>query len=205
MSLRFAILGLLSTAPASGYDLARQADMGLGWFWSASHSQIYPELKRLEESGLIVGAVTTVGEKLEKRNYSITQAGLDELIAWVSSPPLYRANRDPERIQLIFSDLASVKTIREHLQSHIAQATERRDNVRQTRDAIAARAHARVEQRLQQRSPAAQALTLLLRELAYDGDVDRAELEIAWAERALRRLDDFERRYTPEDPSVPLS
>jgi hypothetical protein len=50
VSLRLAILGSLSSAPASGYDLARQFGLGLGWFWSASHSQIYPELKRLEEA-----------------------------------------------------------------------------------------------------------------------------------------------------------
>ena len=34
-------------------DLAQQLDGGLGWFWSASHSQIYPELKRLEDAGLV--------------------------------------------------------------------------------------------------------------------------------------------------------
>src|SRR5215468_3911961 len=101
MALRYAILGYLSTAPGSGYDLAQQLQGGLGWFWSASHSQIYPELKRLEESGLIEGAPTTVGEKLEKRVYSITESGRDALSSWASGAPVYRPNRDPERLQLI--------------------------------------------------------------------------------------------------------
>jgi PadR family transcriptional regulator AphA len=193
--LRFAILGSLSTAPCSGYDLARQFGMGLGWFWSANHSQIYPELRRLSAEGLVEGSVTTVGEKLEKRIYAITDAGRDELVSWVSGPPQYRPNRDPERIQLIFSDLTSTAEVRHHLEQHIAHYLQRRDVVRETRDAISEGKHPRVEQRLAGRQPSQQAFTLLLRELAYDGDVERAELEIAWAQRALRALEEYERRH----------
>ena len=195
MSLRFAILGSLSTAPASGYDLARQFDMGLGWFWSANHSQIYPELRRLEAEGLIEGAVTTVGEKLEKRVYAITGAGRDDLVAWVTGPPQYRPNRDPERIQLIFSDLTSTSDVRRHLERHLQHYVQRRDMVRRTRDSISEGKHPRVQQRLGGRQPGQQAFTLLLREIAYDGDVERAELEVAWAQRALRALDEYERRH----------
>ncbi|WP_405057834.1 PadR family transcriptional regulator [Kribbella sp. NBC_01505] len=202
MSLRYAILGTLSTEPNSGYDLARQFNLGLGWFWSASHSQIYPELRRLEEAGLIEGAVTTVGEKLEKRVYAITRTGLDELVAWVSKAPQYRPNRDPERIQLIFSDLAGSRSVRSHLELHVEYYVRRRDQVRQTRDLISAGRHARVQRRVAGRTPAQQAFTLLLREIAYDGEVERAELEIAWAQRALRALDEYERRYRDQDSPV---
>ena len=195
MSLRFAILGSLSTAPASGYDLARQFDMGLGWFWSANHSQIYPELRRLEAEGLIEGAVTTVGEKLEKRVYAITEAGRHDLVSWVTGPPQYRPNRDPERIQLIFSDLTNTSDVRRHLERHLQHYVQRRDMVRRTRDSISEGKHPRVQQRLSGRQPGQQAFTLLLREIAYDGDVERAELEVAWAQRALRALDEYERRH----------
>jgi DNA-binding PadR family transcriptional regulator len=199
VSLRYAILGSLSSCPSSGYDLTRQFGLGLGWFWSASHSQIYPELKRLEESGLIEGSLTTVGEKLEKRMYAITPTGLDDLIAWLTDRPQYRPNRDPERIQLIFSDLASVDDIRRHLQAHMTHYVERRDVVRPIRDAIADGQHERVQKRLKGKSPRQQALTLLLRELAYGGDIERADLEIAWAQRGLRALDEYERRYSGDD------
>lgn len=195
VSLRFAILGSLSTAPSSGYQLARLFDTGLGWFWSASHSQIYPELRRLEEAGLITGSVTTVGERLEKRVYSVTPQGLAELTAWVAEPPHYRPNRDPERIQLIFSDLASAQDIRRHLERHVEHFTRRRDQVRQTRELISSGQHERVQERLADREQGLRVLTLFLREIAYDGDVERAELEVAWAKRALRALDEHERLY----------
>jgi PadR family transcriptional regulator AphA len=198
VSLRYAILGSLSSCPSSGYDLARQFGLGLGWFWSASHSQIYPELKRLEEAGLVEGSLTTVGEKLEKRMYSITETGAEALVSWVSDRPQYRPNRDPERLQLIFSDLASVQDVRRHLKAHLQHYAERRDVVRPIRDAIADGKHERVQKRLEGRTPGQQALTLLLRELAYGGDIERAELEIAWAQRAIRALDEYERRYSDD-------
>jgi PadR family transcriptional regulator, regulatory protein AphA len=193
MALRYALLGYLSSAPGSGYDLMQQLQGGLGWFWSASHSQIYPELKRLEEAGLVEGADTTVGEKLEKRVYAITDEGRAALTTWASGPPVYRPNRDPERLQLIFSDLASAEEIRRHLEAHRAHFVGRRDHLVATRERILAHQHDRVQRRLEGRPAEEQALTLLLRDLAYGGDIERAELEIRWAEEALDRLAEHER------------
>lgn len=50
-TLGYAILGLLSRERLSGYDLTRGMRGRVGNFWSAKHSQIYPELARLEEGG----------------------------------------------------------------------------------------------------------------------------------------------------------
>jgi PadR family transcriptional regulator AphA len=199
VSLRYAILGSLSSCPSSGYDLALQFGLGLGWFWSASHSQIYPELKRLEEAGLIEGTLTTVGEKLEKRMYSITPTGIDSLVSFVTDSPNYPPNRDPERVQLIFSDLSSVENVRRHLEAHVRHYIKRRDVERPILDSIADGRHERVQMRLAGKAPAQQAFTILLRELAYGGDIERAELEIAWAQRALRALDEYVRRYPLTD------
>ena len=58
-ALKYAILGLLSQQSRSGYDLSQALSGALQEFWSANHSQIYPELKRLTEEGL---AVTDAGE-----------------------------------------------------------------------------------------------------------------------------------------------
>jgi PadR family transcriptional regulator AphA len=49
----FAILGLLSIEPMSGYDIRRNLDESLSYFWSESYGQIYPSLKKLEASRLI--------------------------------------------------------------------------------------------------------------------------------------------------------
>ncbi|AHH19804.1 transcriptional regulator, PadR-like family [Nocardia nova SH22a] len=189
MSLKYAILGYLSSGPGSGYDLVQQLDGGLGWFWAASHSQIYPELRRLKTAGLITDTATTVGEKLEKRVYSLTDQGAHELREWTCTEPEYRPNRDPERLQLIFSDNNGADAIRRHLKAHLDYFTKRRDRLVRMRDRILSGQNARVQERLATKSESDRAMTLLLRDLAYGGDVRRAELEIAWASEALARVD----------------
>lgn len=84
MSLRFALLGLLAEEPSSGYDLSRRFEEGIGSFaWSASHSQIYPELIRLAAEGLVEAAAAGArGRKV----YAITDAGHSDLRAWLLTP-----------------------------------------------------------------------------------------------------------------------
>jgi PadR family transcriptional regulator AphA len=195
MSLRYAILGQLGSGPHSGYDLALYLDGTHGGFWFATHSQIYPELRRLEQEGLIVGAPTTVGEKLEKRVYEITPAGRAALEEWAASPPVYKPIRDPERLQLIFADRASVAAIRRHLEVHRDRFIRERDRMESLREEIASRRHQRVESRLAGRTESEKALSLTLRELAYGGERDRAALEVRWAERGLELLEEFESRH----------
>lgn len=85
MSLRYALLGLLRDEPASGYGLTRRFAQGIGRHaWSAKHSQIYPELRKLTDDGLIeVVAEGTRG----KRVYGLTEAGRTELRDWLMSEP----------------------------------------------------------------------------------------------------------------------
>ena len=52
-NIGFALLGLLARDDLSGYDLSRRLKMPLGFFWQASHSQIYPELAKLAARGLV--------------------------------------------------------------------------------------------------------------------------------------------------------
>jgi PadR family transcriptional regulator, regulatory protein AphA len=195
VALRYAILGQLSTTPCSGYDLALYLDSARGGFWCAAHSQIYPELRRLEDAGLIEGAPEVVGEKLEKRVYSITDAGADLLATWAAGAPIYRPNRDPERLQLIFADRAPLEAIRQHLEAHRDRFGRQRAQIDDVRQAILSRAHERVETRLRGRSGPEQELSLLLRDLAYSGDRERAAHEVDWADRALALLDAYEQEH----------
>ena len=205
MSLKYAILGYLSSGTGSGYDLAQQLDGGLGWFWAASHSQIYPELRRLEAGGLIQGTATTVGERLEKRVYALTDAGRAELLEWTGSPPEYRPNRDPERLQLLFSDNNGIESIRAHLEAHREHFTKRRERVIEMRERILSGEHPRVLQRIQSKEGAEQVVTLLVRDLAYSGDVQRAELEIAWANESLKRLGELKAFSNVSDDEATVS
>ena len=65
--LKYIILGLLNHKELAGYDLKKLFESEVSDFWSSNHSQIYPELRRMEEKGLITSHSETVGTKLEKK------------------------------------------------------------------------------------------------------------------------------------------
>ncbi len=93
-TLGYAILGLLARESLSGYDLTSRTRERLAFFWQARHSQIYPELARLEEGGLVTHKVVEQQDRPDKKVYSATEAGLDALKAWVAEPPAQRTVRD---------------------------------------------------------------------------------------------------------------
>ena len=96
MSLRHAVLGLLSTQPSTGYELTNRFDVSLANAWHASHSQIYPELARLEEAGM----VEVVGEGARNsRTFGITPAGRDELRRWLVETEPNRAQRNETAVR----------------------------------------------------------------------------------------------------------
>ena len=84
---KYAVLGLLTYAPLSGYDIRRIYDQSLGNFWSESYGAIYPILKRLEEEGLATREVQHQAGKPDRNVYTITELGRDELHRWLAQPP----------------------------------------------------------------------------------------------------------------------
>jgi DNA-binding PadR family transcriptional regulator len=98
MSLRYALLGLLAGSPMTGYELNRKFERSLLNVWPAGHSQIYPELARLSEAGLIRQAGSGArGKKI----YEITPAGLDEVRAWLRTEADH-ASRNPAFLRVFF-------------------------------------------------------------------------------------------------------
>lgn len=84
--LKYVLLGLLNQRELAGYDIKKLFDCEIGDFWHSKHSQIYPELKRLEEEGYITSHTKIVGQKLEKRFYAITESGHTLLHHWLAVP-----------------------------------------------------------------------------------------------------------------------
>jgi DNA-binding PadR family transcriptional regulator len=194
MSLRYALLGFLTTAPASGYQIAQEFGESMGWFWYASYSQIHPELRRLEEAGLVSSEVSPADGR-GTRIFSITQDGEAELRSWLAAETEYPPVRDPERIRLIFSDMLSPAEIRAHLERHrkhneslLAAYVQQLREVRQG-------TFPRLRKRLAARPADTHELVTGLKVLALQGNVARARGEIAWAEDALVWLDSL----APED------
>lgn len=87
MSLSYTLLGLLNYASMTGYDLKKIFDDSINFFWSAQTSQIYRELKTLEEKGYIVSVVKPSDKGPSKRIYSITEQGLSYLKEWLTNVP----------------------------------------------------------------------------------------------------------------------
>lgn len=92
--LGHALLGLLARGEATGYDLSARLAAPLGYFWTARHSQVYPELARLEAAGLVsYEEIPGRGPRPTKR-YAVTAAGRSALAAWVVTDPGEQADRD---------------------------------------------------------------------------------------------------------------
>lgn len=125
-TLKYAILGLMMQAPVTGYDIAKAFGPGLGSFWSAKHSQIYPELKRLTEEGLIQYSVVTQGERMEKKLYEITGAGREDFMQWLlQDPPLDPTPKDVFRLRSYYSQWLAEEDYLRLIQKQIEKREEK--------------------------------------------------------------------------------
>ncbi|HET8870114.1 MAG TPA: PadR family transcriptional regulator [Aquabacterium sp.] len=86
MSLSHALMTSLLEKSCSGYDLARRFDKSIGFFWRATHQQIYRELARMEKAGWIESAAAPDGGKTRKKIYRVLDAGKVELERWAREP-----------------------------------------------------------------------------------------------------------------------
>src|SRR5436305_12327960 len=161
------ILGMIAFGKHTGYDIKQLVDKSTRHFWAASYGQIYPELRRLEEAGLIRGRSEPSGARA-RTVYELTGAGQTELLAWLGSDgePVYEL-RDEGMLKLFFSDALPERRI---------------ENVRQMR--------LRQERKLEQlrsiepvasHGPAGPRLTLEL-------GIDFTQWLVAWCETTERRL-----------------
>lgn len=87
MALKHTILAFLSRQPMSGYDVAKEFAEGFGsCFWKASQQQIYAELTKLEQQGSVTYEAIPQPGRLDKKIYSITKKGRQELLDWLTKP-----------------------------------------------------------------------------------------------------------------------
>jgi PadR family transcriptional regulator, regulatory protein AphA len=99
----YVILGFTRSEPRSGYEIKALVDNSTRFFWAASYGQIYPELKRLSEAGLIVGSDSPTGGR-KRTVYAITADGEAELRAWLRQVPETFEMRDEGLLKLFFAD-----------------------------------------------------------------------------------------------------
>ncbi len=102
MSLKHALLGLLTYRPMTGYELKQFFDSSVQHFWNAELSQIYPTLKQLEEHGHVDKHVEVQQNRPNRKVYRITERGREEFRRWVREPSPPADLRDPFLIKIFF-------------------------------------------------------------------------------------------------------
>lgn len=120
MPLAHALLTSLFERPGSGLELAKRFDRSVGYFWPATHQQIYRELARLEAAGF-VQAVLVGGARGGKKNYQILSAGKEELTRWVDVSPSLLSVRDELLVRLRAAAVVKATSLADELENLAAR------------------------------------------------------------------------------------
>lgn len=125
MALEHAILVSLSEQSGSGYELARRFDKSIGFFWNATHQQIYRVLKRMDDAGWVKGEAIAQDGRPDKKVYRVSSAGRAELARWIADPtePGHLRNELAVKIRgASCGDMASLLAeVRRHRDEHAAR------------------------------------------------------------------------------------
>ncbi|MGW0335765.1 PadR family transcriptional regulator [Streptomyces sp. NPDC003011] len=131
MSLPHAILTALLEKPSSGLELTRRFDKSIGYFWSATHQQIYRELGKLEAQGHIRALPAEQPARGQKKSYEVLPAGRAELARWTAAAHDPKPLRDVLLLRLRAAAVVGTAGIeadlRRHLDLHRRQLAEYED------------------------------------------------------------------------------
>ncbi len=176
MALAHAILAVLVDHPNSGYDLAKQFDGSVGFFWAASHQQIYRELSKLEAIGWLTCEIIPQEGRPDKKLYHITETGKQKLQAWIAQPCEPAAIKEDLLVKIFAGYVATspeiiLHELQQHRQAHLEKLS--------TYKAL----EQRYFQNLQSLSlPAKFRYLTLLKGISYESDW------VAWCDRAIEIL-----------------
>ena len=111
MTIQYAILGLLSGQPLSGYDLKKIISDSDIFYWSGNNNQIYNSLVRLHEDGLVTQEIQYQENLPARKVYTITDKGRADLRQWVLTTPELPELHSPFLIQLAFTGVLTDEEI----------------------------------------------------------------------------------------------
>lgn len=127
-TLGYALLAMLAQRPQTGYDLAQTLRKPVGFFWHARHSQIYPELARLESDGMVIYELVKQAERPDKKVYTITDKGKEAVAHWATEPISVPGVRDELVLKAYAIWLAdpqqALALFREHEKLHVERLAE---------------------------------------------------------------------------------
>lgn len=127
------LLGFLHEGPMSGWDLVARAEQRIGEFWSLTQSQVYRELSKMADFGLV-----EAGERgaRDKRLFQITHEGRAAFNAWVQTPPGSETIRFPLLLTLVFGQHVPPERLRGFLDRHRAEHADRLAGYEEQREAM---------------------------------------------------------------------
>ncbi len=115
---KYAVLGVLSICPGSGYDIKKFMEQSTSNFWNESYGQIYPILKQLIEDGLATSHAEKHEGKPERYVYALTKQGREELQRWLTEPIEYVVERNELLLKVYFGKHNTVETNIEHVRTY---------------------------------------------------------------------------------------
>lgn len=191
MSLRHALLAVLTAEPMSGYDLIKYFDGTVAFLWYAPHSQIYPELRRMEREELLEVEVVARGTHAKKRIYSITELGMRELRRWADTVLPLQPDRDPYRLKAAYMEWSTPEAARRQLEEHLDHYQLWLQRWRQLLAGIEARQVPLLQRRLEKFPEHEHQAIVAYKRFAFEGEIARAQTEIAWAKKGLNLIEEL--------------
>jgi DNA-binding PadR family transcriptional regulator len=115
---RYAILGMLSIAPMSGYDIKKRVEESISNFWAESYGQIYPILKSLVAEKLVTKTVEKGRGKPDRHLYELTERGRDELREWLTEGVTPKVERNELLLKLFFGEEMPLEANIKHVEQY---------------------------------------------------------------------------------------
>lgn len=106
--LKHGILGLLNYGSMTGYEINKAFRDSLNYFWTAQTSQIYRELQTLKTKGWATDELIEQSDRPDKKLFSITESGREELLRWLSEESVEMNPRSPMLMKTFFRGELSI-------------------------------------------------------------------------------------------------
>ena len=180
MSLRDAVLAALLEGEYSGYDLAKSFDASVANFWMATPQQLYRELDRLAEQGLIQARVVHQERRPNKRVYSLTEAGRDAIQQFTSRAPKPCVIRDELAVKVMAADAGNAPAVRDFVAERLQWNTAKLERYERFRTRLL---DGRSEEEYLAQAERVGPYLTLLRGISFEQE------NIRWAERVLMVID----------------
>jgi PadR family transcriptional regulator AphA len=113
---QYALLGLLTLGPKTGYEIKKSIEESIGFFWQESFGQIYPTLKKMEQLGFVESQDSSEGSGKSKTTYKITKLGQKELKKYLESSLSKNIVRNELLLKIFFASNMDLKILKKQLE-----------------------------------------------------------------------------------------